>query len=135
MKQVFKAYDGKIFDTQAECENYEQQYMLYQVVAQNCHVEYSDDAGFCVIGVQDAVDFIETHYEKIGDLLGKTKVEDGGWVTNTKMSYGHPDILKGSDYIQVEYSDGEIVYGHASDWSMRWDITGAINHIDKYRKA
>ena len=67
--------------------------------------------------------------------IANTDANHDGWIINTKMSDGHPDTLKGSDFIQVEYSDGEIVYGHAADWSMRWNITGAINYIDKYRKT
>jgi hypothetical protein len=67
--------------------------------------------------------------------VSATSNEDGGWVVNTKTSYGHPDTLKGDDYIEVEFSDGVIDAGHAADWIICWDIAGTVKYIAKYRKV
>ena len=135
MKKVFQAADGKLFDTQVECERYEQ-YMLYQFVAQNCHMEYSDDAGFYVIGVQDVVDFIKSHHNKISEILGKaiSNIPFGGWIINTQTTCGHPPELKEYDLIEVLHTSGYTEKNKASKWLAFWD-TNNVNHIVKYRKV
>lgn len=135
MKQVFQADDGTIFETQAECEKYELKSELFNFVDSNIEAPYNDDVGYPVFDTQNVVDFIVTHYEKIGELLGKTKVEDDGWIVNTKISCGHPATLKADDYIEVVYSDGETAAGWVNDWDTRWDVAGTLKYIAKYRKV
>jgi hypothetical protein len=134
MKQVFQANDGTIFETQAECEKYEAKSELFDFVDSNIEAPYNDDAGYRIIETQNVVDFIEAHYEKIGELLGKTKVEDNGWIINTSTTERYPDTLKANDYIEVEYTNGVHEQGIALAWAASWNTNGR-KHIFKYRKV
>ena len=94
MKQVFQADDGTIFETQSECEKYESKSELFDFVDINIEAPYNDDAGYRIIETQNVVDFIEAHYEKIGEILGKTKVEDDdGWIINKQSAGVHSTNL------------------------------------------
>jgi hypothetical protein len=133
MKQVFQANDGTIFETQAECEKYESKSELFDFVDSNIEAPYNDDAGYRIVETQNVVDFIEAHYEKIGELLGKTKVEDD-WIINTNTTERYPDTLKANDYIEVVYTDGAHDNGIALAWGYSWN-TNNYDHIVKYRKV
>jgi hypothetical protein len=134
MKQVFQANDGTIFETQAECEKYESKSELFDFVDSNIEAPYNDDAGYRIIETQNVVDFIEAHYENIGEILGKTKVEDDGWIINTNTTERYPDTLKAYDRVEVVYSDGDHDQDIAKSWAYFWN-TNNINHIVKYRKV
>jgi hypothetical protein len=134
MKQVFQANDGTVFETQSECEKYEAKSELFNFVDWNIETSYNDDAGFNVIGTQNVVDFIVTHYEKIGELLSKTKVEDNGWIINTSTTERYPDTLKAYDDIEVEYTNGAHAQGTAIAGAASWNTKNRI-HIAKYRKV
>jgi hypothetical protein len=135
MKQVFQADDGKVFETQAECEKYESKSELFDFVDSNIEASYNDDAGYHIIETQNVVDFIEAHYEKIGELLGKVKVEDDCWIINTKTTDGRPSTLKVDDCIEVEYANGERVRCLAIAWTALWNTKNHMRHIAKYRKV
>jgi hypothetical protein len=134
MKQVFQANDGKIFETQAECEKYESKSELFDFVDSNIEVSYHDDVGYSTIETQNVVDFIEAHYEKIGELLGKVKVQAEDWIVNTNTTERCPDTLKANDRVEVVYSDGDHDQGIAKSWAYCWN-TNNCNHIVKYRKV
>jgi hypothetical protein len=131
MKQVFQANDGTIFETQAECEKYEAKSELFNFVDSNIEALYNDDAGYRIIETYNVVDFIEAHYEKIGELLGKTKVEDDDWIINTNTTERYPDTLKAGDLVEVVYTHDQ---GIAKAWAYYWNTNNRI-HIVKYRKV
>jgi hypothetical protein len=138
MKQVFQANDGTIFEAQAECERYESKYEskseLFDFVDINIEAPYNDDAGYRIIETQNVVDFIEAHYEKIGEILGKVKVQAEDWIINTNTTERYPDTLKAGDYIEVVYSDGDHDQNIAKSWDYCWNTKSCI-YIVKYRKV
>jgi hypothetical protein len=131
MKQVFQANDGTVFETRSECEKYELKSELFNFVDSNIETPYNDDDGYPVFGTQNVVDFIVTHYEKIGELLGKVKVQAEDWIINTNTTERHPDTLKADDLVEVVYTHDQ---GIAITWAYNWNTNNRI-HITKYRKV
>lgn len=136
MKQVFQADDGKIFETQAECEKYETRTVLFNFVDREIWPPHNDDFGSHVIRTDDVVDFIEEHYEKIGEILGKAKTEDtDGWIINTQTFPRRPSTLSDEDVIEVEMSNGGTHIAMSYAWDASWNVNDVFRYIVKYRKV
>ena len=77
MKQVYQADDGTIFDTEADCKEYENDDALHDLIEDNINVSYNDDVGFHCIEVSDVKTFIE---QNIDDII---RIVKGEAVTST----------------------------------------------------
>lgn len=62
MKVVYFADDGRKFNSEAECLEYEQKNNLHNYIVDNMTTTFNEDAGFGIIEVDDVVEFLEKHF-------------------------------------------------------------------------
>lgn len=80
MKRVvlFEADDGSQFETEEDCRIYEASdtakvSALEKLVEQKCGAEFCPDAGFEIYTSETIAYFIMDNYEKIAEIMGRTK--------------------------------------------------------------
>lgn len=127
MKQVYQADDGTIFDTEAECKEYENVDALHDLIEESIGVTYNDDAGFHCIEVGDVKTFIERHIDEIIRIVkGNATVStlDDGWISNEGNGFGdYPVGVSGSTLVHIKYRNGWTDHGYANNWNLSWRST------------
>lgn len=101
MKAVWKSDDGKIFNSEIECLEYETTNALKFLIKQTIKTEFSDDAGFGIIEEHNVADFIETYFDDIVKIMNaknsvkkvcKNKVD--GVCQNHNLQCDYPNCEK-----------------------------------------
>lgn len=127
MKQVYQADDGTVFDTEAECKEYENVDALHDLIEESIGVTYNDDAGFHCIEVGDVKTFIERHIDEIIRIVkgnATVSTSDDGWISNEGNSADkHPVGVLGSTLVEIEYRSGRQDRGYANNWTRSWCST------------
>lgn len=132
MKTVYRADDGKEFDSEIDCRKYEQAQHKQQLLD-----------GFLVehlVDIADLVwvrDFLLRHSDKIVDILADAdKPDQLEWISNEGRNLDYrPDCLLESDEIEVIYRNGKSMINTADNWSCSWQSTDNDPwDIVKYRK-
>ena len=127
MKQVYQADDGTIFDTEADCKEYENGNALHDLIEEHINVSYNDDVGFHCIEVSDVKTFIEQNIDDIIRIVkgeAVTSTSDDGWISNKNRRLDcHPINLEFDTLIEVKYRCGATNKGTADSWEASWKST------------
>lgn len=131
MKTLYLSDDGRVFDSIADCQQYEKSLSMRTHLGNFLYVYQShiDDLGL--------LEFLLKYSTELVDILTDDNEQDQhGWISNEGRQLDcHPEQLRGRDQIEVIYRNGKSLINEADNWSVGW--RSADNDpwdIVKYRK-